>query len=69
MPKRSSGEGSARKRKDGRWEWSVQLDGKRHYVYGATRQEAHEKYKELRQRFEAGADLGKKSQTVEAYLT
>lgn len=66
--KRSSGEGSPRKRKDGRWEWSVMLDGKRHYLYGKTKQEARDKYEELKRQHEAGADLGSKAQSVEAYL-
>ena len=68
MPRRSSGEGSPRKRKDGRWEWSVMLDGKRHYVYGKTKQEARDKYEELKKQHAAGVDLGSAAQTVEVYL-
>src|SRR5690349_15899662 len=66
--KRSSGEGSPRKRKDGRWEWSVMFDGKRRYVYGKTKAEARERYEELKKQYEEGLDLGATTQTVEVYL-
>ena len=66
--KRSSGEGSPRKRKDGRWEWSVMFDGKRRYVYGKTKAEARERYEELKKQYEEGLDLGAVTQTVEVYL-
>ena len=66
--KRSSGEGSIQKRKDGRWQASVMVDRKRHYVYGATRSEVVEKLKELKQQHERGRDISKKTVTIEAFL-
>ena len=39
MGKRSNGEGSVVKRKDGRWCAAYTLNGKRHYMYGKTRKE------------------------------
>lgn len=47
MPRRANGEGSVRKRKDGRWEASLQLDGRRKTIYGKTRSEVAEKLRTL----------------------
>src|SRR5262245_20869234 len=66
--KRSNGEGSPRKRADGRWEWMVMLDGKRRSVYGKTKAEAQANYEKLKREHEAGLDLGSNSQTVGDYL-
>jgi hypothetical protein len=66
--KRSSGEGSPRKRKDGRWEWTVMLGGVRKSVYGETKAEAREKYEQLKKEHDEGLDLGAATQTVEVYL-
>jgi hypothetical protein len=46
MGKRSSGEGSVVKRKDGRRCAAYTVGGKRHYMYGKTRQEVATKLKE-----------------------
>ncbi|HMO58364.1 MAG TPA: site-specific integrase [Roseiflexaceae bacterium] len=67
--KRADGEGSPRKRQNGRWEWSVMLDGKRHWITGKTRTEAQERYEELKRRHKEGQDLGKSAQTMDAFLT
>lgn len=48
MAKRSNGEGSLTQRKDGRWQGSIQVDGKRTCVYGKTRREAYLKLQRLR---------------------
>jgi len=40
MPRRSPGEGSVVRRKDGRWQGSLQVAGVRRTVYGRTRSEA-----------------------------
>lgn len=66
--KRANGEGSPRRRKDGRWEWPVRIDGRRHFIYGKTKEEARAKYEALKREHEQGLDLGAKTQTVEAYL-
>jgi integrase len=46
MGKRSNGEGSVVKRKDGRWCAAFNLNGKRKYLYGKTRQEVARKMRE-----------------------
>ena len=45
---RSPGEGSLTQRPDGRWQASLQVDGRRRVVYGKTRREAEQKLQELR---------------------
>jgi len=47
MPRRAHGEGTIYKRKDGRWQASLQLDGKRKTIYGKTRTEVAEKLRQL----------------------
>jgi integrase len=49
MSRRSAGEGSITRRKDGRWQGSLQLGGRRRFVYGATRAEAAAKLDRLKQ--------------------
>jgi integrase len=46
--RRSPGEGTIYRRKDGRWEASIQAGGVRRSVYGRTRQEAAAKLEQLR---------------------
>jgi hypothetical protein len=48
MARRSSGEGSIGKRRDGTYYGTIRLDGQRHWVYGETRHEVADKLKELR---------------------
>lgn len=56
MARRSNGEGAITRRKDGRWQASLQMDGKRKTVYGKTRAEAAAKLAELqRQAAKAGS--------------
>jgi len=47
MPRKSNGEGCIVRRPDGRWQASLQLDGKRKTIYGKTRQEVAEKLRQL----------------------
>lgn len=65
---RGKGEGSYTKRSDGRWQGAIQIDKKRHTVYGKTRKEVADKIAELKKLHERGVDLGEKGQTVEEYL-
>lgn len=51
--KRGQGEGSFSKRADGRWMGRVQLDGRRHAVYGRTKAEARDKLAEVVRRVQA----------------
>lgn len=46
--RRTPGEGSIIRRKDGRWQASLQLDGMRKTVYGKTRGEVVQKLEDLR---------------------
>jgi integrase len=47
MSKRSHGEGTAFRRKDGRWQASLQIDGKRRTVYAQTEREVQAKLRDL----------------------
>ncbi len=47
MSRRSPGEGSLARRKDGRWQASLQVDGHRRTVYGKTRAECATKLADL----------------------
>jgi len=49
MSNRAPGEGTITRRKDGRWQASLQVDGRRRTVYGRTRAEASSKLDELKQ--------------------
>ncbi len=46
MGRRSNGEGSVARRKDGRWQAAYTIDGKRKYLYGRTRKEVAGKLRE-----------------------
>jgi integrase len=62
--RRSPGEGSITRRRDGRWQASLQADGHRRFVYGKTRQECAAKLDALkRQAARAGVlpDPGKRT--------
>ncbi|HHX44892.1 MAG TPA: site-specific integrase [Chloroflexi bacterium] len=64
LSRRSPGEGSIIQRQDGRWQASLQVDGHRRTVYGATRQECAAKLADLqRQVTRAGIlpDPGKRT--------
>lgn len=54
---RGKGEGTLWQRKDGLWAGCIQVERKRHTVYGKTRTQAANKLKELRKQLEAGAVL------------
>jgi integrase len=57
MARRSDGEGSIGKRKDGTFYGAVRLDGKRHWVYGDTRKEVVDQLKALAAKHEQGASI------------
>jgi integrase len=48
MAKNIAGEGCIAQRKDGRWQASVMVDGKRRFVYGKTEREVKRKLSELK---------------------
>lgn len=69
MTKRANGEGTVYKRKDGRWEGAVTLEGgKRKRVYGDTRREAQEQLTALLRDQQQGRLVVEPSQTVSHYL-
>ena len=57
MGKRANGEGCIIQRKDGRWQASLQVDGRRKAVYGKTRQEVAQKLAELQRQAQAHGTL------------
>lgn len=71
MSHRAHGEGSIAHRKDGRWQASLQIDGRRVYVYGETRAEVVEKLRGLtEQARKTGGRLPTAGKmTVQAFLT
>jgi integrase len=68
MSRRSSGEGSIGKRKDGTYYAALQVDGKRKWIYGKTRKEVADKLAELRSRVDQGANFDKEKTTVAELL-
>ena len=66
--RRSDGEGSIGKRKDGTYYGTIRRDGKRQWVYGETRKEVVEKIKVLRQKAEQGMNLDAGKITIAAFL-
>ncbi|MGC8878611.1 MAG: hypothetical protein ACP5R2_05255 [Anaerolineae bacterium] len=57
MSKRANHEGSLCRRKDGRWQASLMVAGKRVTVYGRTRQEAADKLRQLQTLAQANGRL------------
>lgn len=69
MGKRANGEGSIRKRPDGRWEARISLpNGKRKAFYGKTRTEAYRKLTEALKARQDALPIPLERQTVEKYL-
>lgn len=68
MARRSSGEGTIGKRKDGTYFAAIQVEGKRKWVYGKTRKEVADKLAAAKTKLDAGADLSKEQTTVEVFL-
>lgn len=69
MAKRGNGEGTIYKRKDGRWETAVTLEGgKRKRIYGKTRGEVSQKLAEALRARKEGRLCAEPSQTMGKYL-
>src|SRR4051794_39361019 len=72
--RRSKGDGTIRKRADGRWEARLELgrgeNGKLRVqsFYGATRREVTEKIREAQRQVEQGVSLATNKQTVQEFL-
>lgn len=67
-PKRSNGEGSFTKRKDGRTQGSIRIGKKRYTVYGDTRQEAYDKLQAKIEEVKSGVETKREEMTVGQYL-
>ena len=57
MSRRVNGEGSIIQRKDGRWQASIQINGKRKTVYGRTEGQARKKLRELQRQIDTTGSL------------
>jgi integrase len=68
MSKRSNGEGSIGKRKNGTWYGAIRIEGKQQWVYGDTRKEVVDKIKQLQQKHEQGINLDVKGITITVFL-
>lgn len=66
--RRMNQEGSFNKRKDGRWEGKIQLDGHRYCVYGKTRAEASNKLEELKKRFDEGIQIRPDNYSLQEWM-
>jgi integrase len=70
MAKRSHGEGSVRRRPDGRWEARIRLpNGRRASAYGKTRKEAVRELDQVRRRLALGRPIQTTRETVCSFLT
>lgn len=67
--RRAKGEGGITKRKDGRYQGEITLQGKRRTMYGKTRQEVSQKLAEARKQEAQGVRLGTERVTLGAWLT
>lgn len=68
MARRSSGEGSIGRRKDGTYYGAIRLGDERKWAYGETRKEVVDKLKELARKYEEGMDLNGGQFTVSDFL-
>jgi integrase len=69
MARRSSGDGSVRRRTDGRWEGRLRLgNGTRQSVFAKTQREASAKVRALHAERDAGLRVGGRRQPVERYI-
>ena len=71
MPqKRANGEGSIRKRADGRWEarYVSPIDGKQRSVYGKTQKEVRQKLTQVMSEIDGGAYVDPSTMTVAQWM-
>jgi integrase len=69
MNKRSNGEGSIGKRKNGTWYGAIRIDGKQKWVYGDTRKEVVDKIRQIQQKHEEGLQLNADKVTLADFIT
>jgi integrase len=68
MARRANGEGSISQRKDGRWQASLSVSGKRQHFLGKTWAEAHAKLTAAKKNLLDGRPTSPERQTVSQYL-
>lgn len=70
MAKRANGEGTLRKRSDGRWEarYVSPVDNKQHSIYGKTQKAVREKLQKILQEFSEYAELQGEDMSISAWL-
>lgn len=68
MGRRGNQEGSIRKRKDGRWEGRISVDGRQRSFYGKTRVEVTRKIREAQRKVDRGLPLADERITLGNYL-
>lgn len=66
--KRSHGDGTIRKRTDGRWEGRYTFDGKQHSVYGATKKECSDRLRAATAEIDKGTFVPASPETLENAL-
>ena len=67
--RRDNGEGTAPKqRKDGRWFRQITVEGKKKFIYGKTKAEVNQKFREFKKMLESGTYREIQKQTVEEYM-
>lgn len=68
MARRSSGEGSIGRRKDGSYYGAIRLGDERKWAYGKTRKEVADKLKEFERKYAEGMSLDVGNLTVESFI-
>ncbi len=68
MGRRGNNEGSIRKRKDGRWEGRISVDGRQRSFYGKTRVEVSRKIREAQRKVDRGLPLADERISLGKYL-
>lgn len=68
MGRRGNQEGSIRKRKDGRWEGRISVDGRQRSFYGKTRVEVSRKIREAQRKVDRGLPLADERVTLGKHL-
>ena len=68
MAKRSNGEGTLKKRSDGRWEGQYVFNGKRKSVYGKSQEEVRKKLNNVIHEIESGVYISDNGFTVGEWL-
>ena len=67
--RRDNGEGTAPKQRgDGRWFRQITVEGKKKFIYGKTKAEVNQKFREFKKMLDSGTYREIQKQTVEEYV-